>query len=223
MYYIYSMNFFRNKHHEHDPLWHVQLILLGVIVLQLLLPARLNLLPKLVLPILELICLVVLQFVTPKAPMYSSRIRHLVAVALIVVVTIANASSLELLIRALVHATKTEAPSLLISAVSIYVTNIVVFGLLYWEMDGGGPGVRRSNDTNSRDFLFPQQNISYQQKVIWHPTFIDYLYVSITNATAFSPTDTMPLSRRSKMIMGGQAFLSLLVIALVAARAINIL
>lgn len=217
------MILFGNKSHNHDPLWHVQITLLGVIILQILLPDNLNALPKYILPTLELLCLVVLQFVTPKTPIFSSKIRRLVAIILIVLIAVANASSLQLLIHALFEATKADAPSLLIAAVSIYVTNVVIFGLLYWEMDGGGPGIRRTNDTNSRDFLFPQQNLSYKQSDPWHPTFVDYLYVSVTNATAFSPTDTLPLTRRSKMIMGGQAFLSLLVVALVAARAINIL
>lgn len=213
------MGWLRNKHHERDPLWHVQLVLVGVIVLQLLLPERLIALPKLLLPVLEVVCLVVLQFVTPKKPVFDSNVRRIFALTLIGVVAIANISSLQLLLQALFTAGKADAPELLSAAVAIYVTNIVVFALLYWEMDGGGPGVRRANKNDENDFLFPQQ----QANVKWFPTFTDYLYVSTTNATAFSPTDTLPLSRRSKMIMALQAFLSLLVVAIIAARAINIL
>lgn len=213
------MAWLRNKHHDRDPLWHVQLVLLGVIILQLLLPARLIALPKYLLPVLEVLCLVGLQFVTPKKPVYNSNVRRLFALALIVLVAVANATSLQLLLEALFTAGKSDAPELLSSAVGIYVTNIVVFALLYWEMDGGGPGVRRANKNDENDFLFPQQQANIQ----WHPTFTDYLYVSTTNATAFSPTDTLPLSRRAKMVMALQAFLSLLVVAIIAARAINIL
>lgn len=213
------MGWLRNRHHEHDPLWHVQLVLAGVIVLQLFLPQRLIALPKLLLPVLEALCLVALQFVTPKKPVFDSNIRRIFALTLIVLVAIANISSLQLLLQALFTAGKADAPELLSSAVGIYVTNVVVFALLYWEMDGGGPGTRRSNKNDENDFLFPQQ----QANVKWFPTFTDYLYVSTTNATAFSPTDTLPLSRRAKMIMALQAFLSLLVVAVIAARAINIL
>lgn len=213
------MGFLRNKHHDRDPLWHVQLVLAGVIVLQLLLPARLIALPKLFLPILELACLFVLSYVTPRKAVYDSHVRRIFALTLIALVAIANATSLQLLLAALFTAGKADAPELLSSAVGIYVTNVVVFALLYWEIDGGGPGMRHANHRDENDFLFPQQ----QAGIKWFPTFTDYLYVSTTNATAFSPTDTLPLSRRAKMIMAVQAFLSLLVVAIIAARAINIL
>jgi uncharacterized membrane protein len=216
------MQVFRDKSHLFDPVWHVELVLLGVIVLQLLLPSDLSLLPKWLLPILELACLAAVHFLTPKKAIFKSSGRRLAVLALIAVVLAANVGSLELLLHALFTATKNDAPRLLLSAFNIYVTNIVVFGLFYWEMDAGGPGTRRTNRLEERDFLFPQQNLSYEVKS-WYPTFFDYLYVSVTNGTAFSPTDTMPLSRRAKFLMGVQAVVSLLVVVLVAARAINVL
>jgi uncharacterized membrane protein len=102
---------------------------------------------------------------------------------------------------------------LILAAMNIYITNVIIFGLLYWEMDGGGPGQR----------LAPQMAAPKLAPKGWMPTFIDYLYVSATNATAFSPTDTMPLTRRMKLLMAIQATASLITIALVAARAVNIL
>jgi uncharacterized membrane protein len=90
-------------------------------------------------------------------------------------------------------------------------------------MDSGGPGSRRAAEAGERDFLFPQQNLGYQVKPTWYPTFLDYLYVAVTNGTAFSPTDTLPLTRRAKLLMGLQALVSLLVVVLVAARAVNVL
>jgi uncharacterized membrane protein len=112
---------------------------------------------------------------------------------------------------------------LVFAAVNIYLTNIIILGLLYWEMDGGGPGKRRKIEKHEHDFLFPQnQNETYMHPQ-WQPTFADYLYVSSTNAMAFSPTDTMPLSRRSKLLMLAQAVVSLITVALVAARAVNVL
>jgi uncharacterized membrane protein len=215
------MQLFRDKHHVVDPLWHVQLVLLGVIVLQLALPVDLTLLPKYVLPTLELLCMIVLQIVTPKTAVYESRLRRGVMLALIGIVLLANLSSLELVLQALFSANKTDAPHLLLFALDIYITNIVVFAMFYWEMDNGGPGARRANDTETRDFLFPQQNMA--AKRTWYPTFFDYLYVSLTNGTAFSPTDTMPLTRRAKFLMGLQAVMSLVVAIVVVARAINTL
>ncbi len=217
------MQLFRNKHHEFDPLWHVQLVLLGVVILQLLLPSSLSLLPKPVLPALEFLCLIVLQIVTPRAATFESRARRLIVLLLIGLVLLANVSSLELVLHALFSADKNNASRLLLSAANIYITNIVMFALFYWEIDNGGPGNRRKNELEERDFLFPQQNLGYSLKRQWYPTFFDYLYVSVTNGTAFSPTDTMPLSRRAKFLMGLQAAVSLLVVVLIAARAINVL
>lgn len=217
------MTLLRNKHHSIDPLWHVQIVLAITIIIQLLIPSNLTPFPKLLLPFLILVCMAGMQILTPRTAVFTSRARRFVVIGLIVFVAIANVSSLQLLINAMLHATQVEAPSLLLSAAGIYLTNIIVFGLLYWEMDNGGPGARRSAKVENRDFLFPQQNLGYKISPIWYPTFFDYLYVSITNATAFSPTDSMPLSRRSKFVMSAQALISLLSIVLVAARAINIL
>src|SRR5438552_3744864 len=124
------MQLFRNKHHPFDPLWHVQLVLFGVIALQLLLPGNLSLLPKYILPALEVLCMIVLQIVTPKKAVFESAARRLTVLALIVLVLFANISSLELVLHALFTATKNDAPRLLLSALDIYITNIVVFALL---------------------------------------------------------------------------------------------
>jgi hypothetical protein len=113
--------------------------------------------------------------------------------------------------------------SLLLDALNIWFTNIVVFALWFWNIDRGGPA-RRGLDRDSKpDFLFPQMLGSGDQDPAWSPGFIDYFYVSFTNATAFSPTDTMPLSPQSKLLMAIEASISLLTVGLVAARAVNIL
>jgi hypothetical protein len=116
----------------------------------------------------------------------------------------------------------TDGHILILSALAIYATNIIIFGLLYWELDG------YNNDgmpDNKPDFLFPQMTTSGEvtKQPNWQPTFLDYLYVSTTNATAFSPTDAMPITYRTKSLMTIQALTSLATIALVAARAVNIL
>lgn len=215
------MQLFLDKHHKVDPLWHVQLVLLGVIFLQLMLPDSVMLLPRYVLPALEIICMVALQLVTPKKAVFESATRRVVILALIAVVLLANVSSLALVLQALFSTGKNDAAHLLLAAADIYITNIAMFALFYWEMDNGGPGARRANDSANRDFLFPQQNMTL--KHVWYPTFFDYLYVSTTNGTAFSPTDTLPLTRRAKLLMSLQAIASLLLVVLVTARAVNVL
>lgn len=144
-------------------------------------------------------------------------------------VTLINASSLVSLIAALLaHTASKTGQTLLLDAVNIWLTNVIVFGLWYWSIDRGGPasrGVTRSKDC---DFLFPQmqmqtQSTSDTRSPAWSPGFVDYLYVAFTNASAFSPTDTMPLSGRAKLLMMVQSSISLLTLALVAARAVNIL
>lgn len=113
--------------------------------------------------------------------------------------------------------------SLLLDALNIWFTNIVVFALWFWNLDRGGPARIGLGSDQRPDFLFPQMLGSGDNDPTWRPGFIDYFYVSFTNATAFSPTDTMPLSAQSKLLMAGEASVSLLTVGLVAARAVNIL
>ncbi len=217
------MNYLKNKMHETDPLWHVQLALAIAVLIQLLLPSDLIAFPHYLIPGLIIICMIGLQILTPKAAVYTSPPRRFFVLLLIASIAIASVSSLKLLLEAMLSASSEQAPHLLLAAAGIYLTNVIAFALMYWEMDNGGPGKRRKPEVDGRDFLFPQQDLGYKLSHKWEPTFIDYLYVSVTNATAFSPTDTMPLSRRAKSIMGLQAFASLIIVVLIAARAINIL
>jgi hypothetical protein len=107
--------------------------------------------------------------------------------------------------------------------VQIWLTNVIVFGLWYWDLDRGGPIERRRIHHRQPDFLFPQMVTPGAAPEPWCPHFVDYLYVSFTNATAFSPTDTMPLTAWAKLLMMVQSLASLLTVVLVAARAVNIL
>src|SRR5579884_2904540 len=211
----------RNRHHEHDPVWHVELMVIAAIVLQILLPDHFVLGQRWLAPGLELILAVLLLATTPKEKIFKSLTRRLNVVLLLTAVGLSNVYALLRVVDQLLQRGGTSGRELILTAVNIYFTNIIVFALLYWEMDGGGPGSRRVLDSVEHDFLFPQQNLKNEPN--WHPTSVDYLYVSSTNATAFSPTDTMPLSRRAKILMLVQATVSLVTIALVAARAVNIL
>jgi uncharacterized membrane protein len=123
----------------------------------------------------------------------------------------------------LIHGGKTTGSTILLGAFEIWVTNVIVFALWYWELDRGGPDDRSMPSHREPDFLFPQMITPGCAKEDWSPSFLDYIYVAFTNATAFSPTDTMPLTPIAKVLMMIQAMISLITVALVAARAVNIL
>ena len=150
---------------------------------------------------------------------------RLLALAVIGLVGAVNTVSLGLLVHRLIYGRFSDGPMLLGSAAGVWLTNTVVFALLYWELDRGGPLGRvgaRAAPTHP-DLLFPQDTSPKVASPGWRPAYVDYLFVSLTSSTAFSPTDTMPLTRRAKGLMGLQALVSLLTVALVAARAVNVL
>ncbi len=144
------------------------------------------------------------------------------ALLLTVTVMLINFDALFSVIRALTHGSKAGL-SLLLDALNIWFTNVVVFALWFWNTDGGGPVNQGLRSIDTPDFLFPQMLGSGDKDPGWTPGFVDYFYVSFTNATAFSPTDTMPLSPVSKLLMTVEASVSLPTVGLVAARAVNIL
>jgi hypothetical protein len=149
------------------------------------------------------------------------------AILLTMLITALNFLALYLLLRALLGGHAGSGKSLLVDSVNIWLTNVIAFALWYWNIDRGGPAIRGLIEHNKDDFLFPQMTVPNRRTEVpplaWTPGFVDYLFLSFTNATAFSPTDTLPLSGRAKLLMMGQAGLSLITLALVAARAVNIL
>ena len=149
--------------------------------------------------------------------------RRWLSLSMIAVVSAANAASIILLVHLLVNGAAANASTLLRAAGHMWVVNVLLFGLWYWQLDGGGPHERPHCAPAARDFLFPQQAEPTLAQSGWQPTFLDYLYVSFTNAAAFSPTDTMPLSRWAKMLMLVQSAISLALAVMVVARAVNIL
>jgi hypothetical protein len=199
-------------------------IAIGVaIALQVLLPDNLVIHPPWLLPALEGALGVGLIAANPVRFSRTSTTLRAASVTLIVLISLANAWSTALLIRGLLNGTEGEnASALLGRGASIYITNIIVFSLWYWEWDRGGPVARASATRPFTDFLFPQMSSPNLASPDWEPTYVDYLYLSFTNATAFSPTDVMPLARWAKMLMLVQAAVALLTVALVIARAVNI-
>ena len=149
--------------------------------------------------------------------------RRIASLGVIALITAANAGSIVLLVHLLVNGATTHANVLLRAGVHMWVMNVLVFALWFWQLDGGGPVERRLATGRERDFLFPQQTMAESAGGTWQPNFIDYLFVAYTNATAFSPTDTMPLSQWAKLLMILQSAASLLLAIMVVARAVNIL
>ena len=145
------------------------------------------------------------------------------ALGLIAFVSVANVYSLAALTHFLLHHNVSRGRELVGSGVLIWLTNFLIFSLWYWELDRGGPGKRAAGNDGPPDFLFPQMSDDTIEPRDWRPRFLDYLYVSLTNATAFSPTDTMPLSQMAKSVMGIQSLVSLITIGLIISRAVNIL
>jgi len=210
-----------------EPRWPATLAVFTALALYWFLPEKLTLGPNWLLPLLELVLLIPLSVVAPMRYKDEPRWQRYAAVALIALVNAANIISLTLLVHDLLqgkaNGKQIVGPQLLFSSILIWLTNVIVFGLWYWELDRGGPDERSHPAHRQPDFLFPQMTTPHCTDAHWSPTFIDYLYVSFTNATAFSPTDTMPLTPGAKTLMAIQSLISLLTIALVAARAVNIL
>jgi hypothetical protein len=206
-----------------EPFWPAQATVLAAIALQLLLPARLTIGPVWLIPGLEGALLIGMFFATPRELEGEHPIRRRVALGLTALVSAANIFSLSALTHYLLHHSTPNPRQLIVSGVLIWLTNFLIFALWYWEIDRGGPGRRAAGHDGPPDFLFPQMADDRIEPREWRPKFIDYLYVSLTNNTAFSPTDTMPLTPIAKSIMGIQATVSLLTIGLIVSRAVNIL
>ena len=207
-----------------EPRWPALLAVVAAIALQLILPDTVirGLGNRALIPALEGALIVVLLVVNPgRISPEESRLR-VIGVALIALITVANVVSLTELIHALLYGTKTGGRSLVYASMPIWLTNVIVFALWCWELDRGGPAARQIPEHPRPDFLFPQMSTPGSAPG-WAPDFLDYLYTSFTNATAFSPTDTMPLTAWSKLLMMLQSFASLVTVALVVSRAVNIL
>ncbi|MBV9212084.1 MAG: hypothetical protein JOZ25_00370 [Actinobacteria bacterium] len=207
-----------------EPYWPAQLAVAAALLLYLVLPETLTIGPRWLLPALEGGLLLGLTVTTPHRHHQESRRRRVVAIGLIALVSATNAVALGLLAHYLLKGGKANGHTLILSGAVIWLTNVILFGLWYWELDRGGPGRRlHPEEQGLPDFLFPQMSDPSLCAPGWKPSFIDYIYVSFTNATAFSPTDTMPLTGMAKGLMSFQALVSLVTIGLVVSRAVNIL
>jgi len=200
--------------------------LVAAITLQLVISRNYTVVPRWPLVVLEVLLLVVLVVLNPLRLTRSTLLGKYATWVLLGAITLDNTlSAIVLNARIISGEVSNDAGLLLGSGAAIFVTNIIVFGIWYWELDRGGPFARRAGTRPYPDFMFPQMDPDTAKlaRPGWRPTFIDYLYVSFTNVVAFSPTDTMPLSRWAKMMMTMQAMVALTTAGLVIARAVNVL
>jgi hypothetical protein len=197
-----------------------------------LLPQRIVVGPRYAIPALEILLLAVLIFTNPVRLERRTRWSRVLSTALAVIVIVTNLATLGLLVSALSD-TGTKATELLVAGMQVWVTNVIGFGLLFWELDRGGPFARRlerRDQLPAADWRFSQdENDDAVSEVArgssktsgWIPAFVDYFYLSLTNSTAFSPTDTMPLTTRAKMLMSVEGTAALLTSLLVVAKAVG--
>jgi len=209
--------------------WPVAITTAVAIALQVAVPDKLVLVsPSWILPAVQGALLIVLVTANPRRINRQSMAGRSLSLVLGALLTLANVWSVARLAIGITQGTGVigrNPGQLLITGAVIWLTNVVVFGLWYWEFDRGGPVARALNIGNRYpDFQFPQM-VSPPEMVPpdWEPAFLDYVYLAFTNASAFSPTDVMPMSRWAKVAMTVQALISIVTVALVVSRAVNIL
>jgi hypothetical protein len=209
-----------------EPRWHIVLAVTAAMFLQGPLPGRLVLLrPTWLLPALEGALLLVLISLERQMRIdRESKLLRGVSMVATGLLSVANAWSAVRLVIGLINGTEGKsAGPLLASGAVIWLTNVIVFSWWYWELDRGGPAARAHGTKQCPDFMFPQMSSPELAPRDWEPNYFDYAYLALTNATAFSPTDTMPMTRWAKAAMTVQTLVSIVVVALVVARAVNVL
>jgi hypothetical protein len=208
-----------------EPRWPAALAILTVILLLALLPERVRLLPAWFPYVVGIVLIVPMAAVGLSAEKARwLRIERTIMLLFIVVTVVLTVVTLASLIGAMVRrSAQIGGLQLLTSSIAVWVTNVLMFSLLYWRIDRGGPESRVNNEGMKPDWLFPQTGAGEDVPSDWRPTFVDYLFLGFSTATAFSPTDALPLTSRAKMLMMLESTISLATIVVVASRAINIL
>ncbi len=199
--------------------WGAILALIAIGVIYALLPQKVNGGPAWLLLTIEGVILLPLLIALLTGHRLSLATRRIGSLLLLGVVTLAMSVAIVHLIFTLKN--DLNGASLLYTGLLLYACNTLVFSLWYWAVDGGGSDRRLVSENRAYDFLFPQQVGGFDG--VWIPHYFDYLYVAFTGATAFSPTDTMPLTHRAKFLMMAESMLALLLISFVVSRAINII
>lgn len=205
--------------------WPSVVTLLVAIAVPLLLPDRFTVGPKWFEPTVLALLLVAHVIADPGRIDRQSRSARVIGVGLVAVLVMGATSSAVVLSVGLVDGDEAlnSADTLLSSGALVWLETVIAFAFLYWEFDGGGPAARAHRSAKYPDFAFVEHMNPALAPPEWRPLFLDYLYLGLTNATAFSPTDVMPLRHWAKLTMGAQALISLVILGLVVARAVNIL
>ena len=204
--------------------WPVVAFVAAIIVIWLALPSELQFLPRWLLPVMALIILVPLIVFNPRRLDTETRWSRWIGGIFAVGLALANQVHIALLIKQLIDG-RADGPSVLLVALAVWITNVIAFAIVYWELDDGGPVARRvlgTNDDAPQDFLFPQQATEKLAEG-WKPVFFDYVAFSLSTMMAFSPTDVMPLTTRAKALMAYEALTGFVLLALIISRAVNIL
>ena len=203
--------------------WPMAAAVLAAIVLQVIEPRHGRLTGWWIFPILEAVMLVIVIARDPGRIDRRTRAARRATIILIALVTAGNVASAVVLLVDIVAEVATVGPATLLGrGAAVWLTNVLVFSLWYWELDRGGPAERAARTDVRPTFAFPENATPELVEEGWSPRYPDYLYLSFTNATAFSPTDTLPLKTWAKMTMLVQSLVSLVIGILVIARAINV-
>ena len=205
--------------------WPMAVAVVAVIVMTILLPNSLIARPRWGVPLVEGILLVAVMIGDPgKIDRRSKKVRALSVTLIALLVATALWCTAQLIVELIQGGPATNSAGALLAAGGIvWLSNCIAFGLLYWELDSGGPAVRAHGLPAHPDFAFPQHMSPELAAKDWRPRFVDYMYLGFTSATAFSPTDIMPLRPWNKLAMMAQSTISLVLLGLVIARAVNVL
>ncbi|NUR06017.1 MAG: hypothetical protein HOQ22_12965 [Nocardioidaceae bacterium] len=208
-----------------EPRWPMAAAVVAASALTLARPAEVRVAPAWVLPAVEAALLVVLVVRDPGRIDRRSRVLRAASIGAVGLLVLDALFATGRLVVALVEGGKLtgSATALLTAGVVVWVSNIIAFALLYWELDSGGSAARAHGLPETPDIAFPQQLNPELAPTEWRPLFHDYLYLGLTSATAFSPTDAMPLAGWAKLAMSVESLISLTVLGLVVARAVNVL
>jgi uncharacterized membrane protein len=206
-----------------DPTWPPQLAVAAAIALHLPLSEQVSIGSRWTMPAIEGVLLLALVILAPGRVSGHAGHRRTLSLLVTGFVTAANVVSLGLLVQRLVAGSSVPGGALVGSGVLLWATTVLLFAVWLWELDRGGPAVRHLDSGAQPDLQFPQMENPQLAPEGWRPGFGDYLYTSLTNATAFSPTDVMPLTHSAKLVMALQSVTALATLGLVVARAVNVL
>jgi hypothetical protein len=205
--------------------WPMVVALLVTLVLTLLLPDAMRLGPRFLIPAIEIGLLIAMVIGDPGKIDRTNRWLRWLSLSLVTVLIAQALWATGRLVYVLIEGTNpavNDAYDLLAVGGIVWATNNIAFAFLYWDLDSGGSAARAHHLPQYPDFAFPQQLSPEVAPPDWRPKFVDYLYLGFTNATAFSPTDAMPLAPWAKIAMTIQSILSLAILGLVIARAVNV-